>query len=79
MDASTIPVTLEVSTKGEGLCSLHTNSISYELKGLKEKVLHEAPALTVTTRAIRGYAPLDPVHLIFCNLVEDVVGRIWDE
>ena len=59
MDASTIPVNLEMSTNGQGPCPPHANSISYELKGLKEEVVHEALALAVTTRAMRGNAPLE--------------------
>ena len=31
----------------------------YELKSLKEKIVHKAPALAVTTRAMRGNAPLE--------------------
>ena len=37
----------------------HTNVSTYELKGLEDEVTHEAPALTVTTRARRGKTPLE--------------------
>ena len=56
MDVSIIPVVLEVSptqvifTNGQGQSLLHANSISYELKSLEGKVVHEAPALAVTSR-----------------------------
>ena len=40
IDASTIPVISEVSTNVQGPCPPHANFISYELKGLKEKVVH---------------------------------------
>ena len=59
MDSFTIPVNLEMSTNDQGPCVLHANSISYELKSLKEKIVHKAPALAVTTRAMRGNAPLE--------------------
>ena len=59
MDASTIPVNLEVLTNGQGPCPPHANSILYEFKGLKEEVVHKAPALAVITRAMRGNAPLE--------------------
>ena len=59
IDTSTILVILEVSTNGQSQCPPHANSISYELKGLKEEVVHEAPALAVTTKAMRGNAPLE--------------------
>ena len=58
-NASTIPTTLEVSTNGQGLYPSHANSISYALKGLKDKFMHEDPALAVTIRAMRGNAPLE--------------------
>ena len=48
-----------MSSNGQGQCSPHANSISYELEGLKEEIVHEAPALAVTTRAMRGNAPLE--------------------
>ena len=59
MDASTISVNLEMSNNGQGPCLPHINSISYELKGLKEDVVHKAPALAVTTRTMRDNAPLE--------------------
>ena len=34
----------------------HTNAITYELRSLKGEVIHEAPALAVTTRARKGKA-----------------------
>ena len=37
----------------------HTNAITYELRSLEGEVIHEAPALAVTTRARRGDAPLE--------------------
>ena len=40
-------------------CPPHANSISYELEDLKEEVVHKALALAVTTRAMRGNAPLE--------------------
>ena len=65
MDVSTIPVALEVSptqvnfTDGQGQCPPHANSISYELRSLEGEVVHEAPALAVTTRAMRGNVPIE--------------------
>ena len=35
------------------------NSITYELRSLDGEVVHEAPALAVTTRAMRGNAPIE--------------------
>ena len=32
----------------------HTNAITYDLRSLNDGVIHEAPALAVTTRAMRG-------------------------
>ena len=37
----------------------HTNAITYELRSLEGEVIHEAPALAVTTRARRGDALLE--------------------
>ena len=63
MDNSTIPVALGVSptqvapTYGQCQWPLHANSITYELKSLEGEVVHEAPALAVTTKAMRGNMP----------------------
>lgn len=38
----------------QGQWSPHTNVITYELRSLNGEVTHEAPALAVTTRAMRG-------------------------
>ena len=59
MNSSTVPVNLEMSANGQGPCLPHANSISYELKSLKEEIMHKAPALAVITRAMRGNAPLE--------------------
>ena len=48
-----------MSTNGQGPCPPHANSITYELKGLKKEFVDEAPVLAVTTRAMRGNAPLE--------------------
>ena len=37
----------------------HTNAITYELRSLDGAVTHEAPALAVTTRAMREKTPLE--------------------
>jgi hypothetical protein len=34
----------------------HTNAITYEVRSLDDGVIHEAPTLVVTTRAMRGNA-----------------------
>ena len=49
MDSSTIVVNLEMSTNGQGPCLPHANSISYGLRGLKEEIVHKAPALGPVT------------------------------
>ena len=65
MDVSIIPVALEVSpiqvtpTDSQGQCPSHANFISYELRSLKEEVVHEAPALAIITRAMRGNMPIE--------------------
>ena len=65
MDVSTNPVAFEVSptqvtsTDGQVQCPPHANSISYELRSLEREVVHEAPALAVTTRAMRGNVPIE--------------------
>ena len=43
----------------QGQWPLHTNAITYELRSLDDEVSHEAPALAVTTRAMRGETPLE--------------------
>ena len=42
-----------------GQWSPHTNTIIFELKSLGNEVIHEAPALAVTTRAMRRKTPLE--------------------
>ena len=65
MDSSTIPVALEVSptqlapTDGQGQWPPHANSITYELRSLEGEVVHEAPALAIITRAMRGNMPIE--------------------
>ena len=43
----------------QGQWPLHINAITYELRSLDEEVIHEASALAVTTRAMRGKTPLE--------------------
>ena len=65
MDSSTIPIALEVfptqvaPTDGQGQWPLLANSITYELRSLEGEVVYEAPALAVTTRAMRGNMPIE--------------------
>ena len=65
MNSSTIPVALEVfpiqiiHADGQGQWLLHANSITYELRSLEGKVVHKAPPLAVTTRAMRGNMPVE--------------------
>ena len=37
----------------------HTNTITYELRSLDGEVIHEAPAMAVTTRAMREKTSLE--------------------
>ena len=37
----------------------HTNAITYELRSLGDEVIHEAPVLAISTRAIRAKTPLE--------------------
>ena len=53
-----LPLQMEIGEQ-EGQWLPHTNAITYELKSLGDEVIHEAPALAVTTRARRGKAPLE--------------------
>lgn len=65
MDVSTNPVALGVpptqmtSADGQGQCPPHANSISHELRSLEGEIVHEASALAVTTRAMRGNVPIE--------------------
>ena len=54
----TLPLQMEI---GEDQCQWppHTNAITYELRSLDDEDTHEAPALAVTTRAMRGKTPLE--------------------
>ena len=60
MDSSTIPVALEVPPtqvafiNGQGRWPPQANSITYELRSLEREVVHEAPALAMTTRIMRS-------------------------
>ena len=53
-----IPFQMSVGDE-QGQWPPHTNVITYELRSLDDEVLHEAPALAVTTRAMRGKTPLE--------------------
>ena len=65
MDSSTIPLASEVfptqvaSTEGQGQWPPHANSITYELRSFEGEVVHEAPALAVTTRAMKDNMPVE--------------------
>ena len=51
---------LQMEIKEEqGQWLLYTNATTYELKSLNDEVIHEAPALAVSTRAMRGKTPLE--------------------
>ena len=53
-------VSLQIEFEEEqGQWPPHTNAIIYKLKGLRDEVIHNAPALAVTTRARRIKASLE--------------------
>ena len=65
MDSSTIPLASEVlptqvaPTEVQVQWPPHANSSIYELRSLEGEVVHEAPSLAVTTRAMRGNMPVE--------------------
>ena len=65
IDSFTIPLASEVCptqvapTESQGQWPPQANSITYELKSLDGEVVHETPALAMTTRAMRGNMPVE--------------------
>lgn len=65
MESITEPQTNEpppaqaTSTEGQNQWPPHANAITYELRGVYEGAIHEAHALAVTTRAMRGNVPVE--------------------
>jgi len=57
----TLPLQMGIGEE-QGQWPPHTNAITYKLKSLNDQVIHEAPALAVTTRAMRGKTPLEVVE-----------------
>ena len=54
----TLPLQMGIGEE-QGQWPPHTNAITYELRSLDDEVIHEAPILAVTTRAMRGKTPLE--------------------
>ena len=54
----TLPLQMGIGEK-QGQWPSHTNAITYELRSLDDEVVHEAPALAVTTRTMREKSPLE--------------------
>ena len=64
MEGTTDPQTNEppsvqaIPTEGQNQWPLHVFAITYELRGVYEGTIHEAPASAVTTRAVRRRSPV---------------------
>ena len=54
----TLPLAMEIREE-RGKWPPHTNVITYVLRSLDDEVIYKAPALAVTTRAMREKTPVE--------------------